>query len=212
MKPLILISLLGGLGSAAQFQPSSKTDHAVYAAILSSTMGQTIAKLRPGRGATVFTFTHTVPLCREGEAFDPALGCLQATYLQSVDAAFVLDEYPGRVVPRPQPLRFDGQLSPAARAELALSFRARNRESQPFEGANLAALLAVPPREFQRKRESEPTAGVVRFSAPGYSTDGYGLVFGSYFCGGLCGQGWLFLLKQEGDSWRVLASEDLWVS
>ena len=187
----------------------------MYAAVLSSTMGQTIAKLRDtrtGPNATVLTFTHTVPLCGEGEAFDRALGCLQATYLQSVDAAFVLNEYPGQVLPRLQPLRFDGQLGPANRAELTQSFRGRNRESQQFEGSNLGGLLAVPAREFQRKRESEPTAGVVRFSAPGYSTDGYGLVYGSYICGGLCGYGWLFLLKQEEGSWRVLASEVLWVS
>ncbi len=46
----------------------------------------------------------------------------------------------------------------------------------------------------------------------GYSRDGHSLVYGSFICGGLCGEGWLFLLKQEENSWRVVATEHLWVS
>lgn len=187
----------------------------MYAAVLSSTLAQTIAKMRDtraGRNDTLLTFTQTVPLCWVGEPSDRALGCLQATYLQSVDAAFVLDEYPGQVLPRQQPLRFDGQLRPGNRAELTQSFRVRNGESQSFAGHDLEGLLTVSASEFQQKREAMPTSGVLRFSAPGYSTDGYSLVYASYICGGLCGYGWLFLLKQEEGSWRVVASEGLWIS
>ena len=178
-------------------------------------MGERIAGMRDtrrGRNDLVLTLTHTVPQCRDGESFDRALGCVQEVYVQSVDAAFVLDEYPGQVVPRQQPLRFDGKLAPGSRAQLAQSFRERNRESHRFAGDDLEGLLAVSAKEFQQKREAMPTAGVVRFSAPGYSTVGYALVYGSYICGGLCGYGWLFLLKQEESAWRVVASEGLWIS
>jgi hypothetical protein len=31
-------------------------------------------------------------------------------------------------------------------------------------------------------------------------------------CGGLCGYGWFFLLNREGEMWKVVYVEMLWIS
>jgi hypothetical protein len=31
-------------------------------------------------------------------------------------------------------------------------------------------------------------------------------------CGGLCGEGWMFLLERNRDAWKVVAIEMLWIS
>ena len=63
------------------------------------------------------------------------------------------------------------------------------------------------------KRESRRTVGISSFSLPAYSSDGHAVVYASYVCGGLCGYGWLFLLRQEqGGSWQVVGTEMLWIS
>lgn len=54
--------------------------------------------------------------------------------------------------------------------------------------------------------------GWFRFSAPAYVDAGDAVVYVSYSCGGLCGEGWLICLSQVGSGWRITSWLSLWVS
>jgi hypothetical protein len=57
------------------------------------------------------------------------------------------------------------------------------------------------------------SAGIVRFSEPVFSADGSrALVYVAHSCGGLCGTGWLVLLRRDGTSWRIEVQKMLWIS
>ena len=92
------------------------------------------------------------------------------------------------------------------------SFLERNRKSRRLVTDQIDGLILVAPEDLSREFADKRASGVVRFSAPGYSDDGHALLYGSYFCGALCGYGWLFLLERTGESWRVVATEMLWIS
>ena len=67
-------------------------------------------------------------------------------------------------------------------------------------------LIAADRSEAARERYREQAGGFSRLSLPGYSTDGYALMYGSYYCGNLCGYGWLFVLKKSDGKWQMQSS------
>lgn len=54
------------------------------------------------------------------------------------------------------------------------------------------------------------TQGWLRFSAPAYSEAGDAVVYVTYACGGLCGEGWLIRLSPVGSGWRITNWLSLW--
>jgi hypothetical protein len=70
------------------------------------------------------------------------------------------------------------------------------------------------PNGWMRYRELFPdSAGIVEFSRSVVSSDGtHALVYLSFQCGWLCGNGSLHYLSRVGNTWRVSASVGLWVS
>jgi hypothetical protein len=143
-------------------------------------------------------------MCRTSNDHPKVLGCMADDR--------VVQEFEGRNPHRRQ-LLFESLISAESRRELAMAFRERNATNQLFP-ANLERVIAVSPESFEEamKREPKRTAGITRFGVPAFSKDGHALVYGSYVCGGLCGYGWLFLLKQAGESWQVIKTEMLWIS
>lgn len=111
-------------------------------------------------------------------------------------------------------LMFEALVTSASREELASSFRERNRESRPTPLAPANDVIVAAPEQLGEalKREATRIYGYTSFSLPGYSSDGHALVYVSYVCGGLCGTGWFYLLERSGPSWKVVASEMLWIS
>ena len=91
------------------------------------------------------------------------------------------------------------------RSELVDSLETRNALSHPLPAVNHPAvvLIAAGPSPEARERYREQTGGYSRLSLPGYSTDGHALVFGSYYCGNVCGYGWLFVLKKSDGTWQM---------
>ncbi len=57
------------------------------------------------------------------------------------------------------------------------------------------------------------TAGFASLSAIGYGNAGSeAIVYVQHSCGGLCGNGSMVRLKRQGDRWRVVSIQELWVS
>lgn len=62
-------------------------------------------------------------------------------------------------------------------------------------------------------RSRYPAArGWVRFSAPAYRGSDSAVLYVTYSCGGLCGEGWLIRLSRVDDAWRVVSSQSVWAS
>jgi hypothetical protein len=100
--------------------------------------------------------------------------------------------------------------------QLASSFEQRNSAGNSLpalphpriEFIEYEALL----RSFETGAYRGRARGYAQFSLPGYTEDGKALVYASYSCGGLCGEGWLFLLARTEGVWRVVHSTSLWIS
>jgi hypothetical protein len=103
--------------------------------------------------------------------------------------------------------------SGALRSELVDAFNLRNAVSQRFPRLNQSDVVLIPSVDLTEtlKQWQGKTRGHLVFSSPGYSTDGHAVVIGSYVCG-LCGRGWLFVLEQTVDQWRVIGAYGLWQS
>ena len=100
------------------------------------------------------------------------------------------------------------------RASLVEAFIARNARSEAFpapEGAGVALVPYAGLQEALKQRQRE-TVGYSAFSLPGYSENGYAVVFGFYTCGGRCDRGRLFVLDRASGKWQVNDAFTLWVS
>ena len=67
----------------------------------------------------------------------------------------------------------------------------RNAVSQRFSEGSVPGVIYIAPedRVEAQKRESGRTVGITRVSLPAYSREGHALLYVSYVCGGLCGEG-----------------------
>jgi hypothetical protein len=106
--------------------------------------------------------------------------------------------------PQPSPLRslYAALLSPAERA----AWDRRNRMSREIPGLAIA-------RIGNRHSADDVPAGwtVVAASAPTYPTTATAVMYAHFTCRGGCGEGRLIRLARDGASWRITASEQLWI-
>lgn len=154
--------------------------------------------------AHVIVVAQTLALCTEAPAHPEGLGCVRDEWIQSLET----------LPPRWRSLAFENVATPAIRKELANSCRERNRQNTEFPRTRIPQLILANVAEVSEvwKRESARARGFVKFSRPGYSSDGRAMLVASYTCGGLCGHGWLFLLEHGSGDWRVISNRPLYVS
>lgn len=99
-------------------------------------------------------------------------------------------------------------------------FWERNQQSQFLSNALTAVKLLPPPAvsaalrtatsaQLQSRMERVALIGV---STPAYSGDGHALVFAKLACGALCGYDWFILLREDGLTWRVVATDRVAIS
>jgi hypothetical protein len=88
--------------------------------------------------------------------------------------------------------------------DLVASLEARNAEDHPLPLSDVPGIAVIEQSAGYVRSPDGPTRwGTAKLSLPGYSEDGYALVYGSYACGSLCGYGWLFVLRKVDGHWRV---------
>jgi len=94
------------------------------------------------------------------------------------------------------------------------SFESRNVRSYQLPDLGRSDLMRVESGQIAEMRQqySDRLIGVVRFSLPGYSMDGYAMILVSYGCGDLCGASWLMILDNTTGSWRIANGFPLSVS
>jgi hypothetical protein len=91
------------------------------------------------------------------------------------------------------------------RDELVASLEARNAVAHALPAIDHPSVVAVPVDHSEKTQRAhrERAGGVAALSLPGYSGDGHALVYGSYWCGNMCGYSWLFLLEKTNGVWQV---------
>ncbi len=91
------------------------------------------------------------------------------------------------------------------RRELVDSLEARNalRHALPAIDQPAVVMIAVDPSEEALRSYRERAGGFSSLSLPGYAADGHALVYGSFYCGSLCGKSWLFVLEKSDSKWQV---------
>lgn len=109
-------------------------------------------------------------------------------------------------------LPFARVIKETTRATLALAFRERNQRPQPFPGDSLVDTQSASAEYISAAESAGRRVGVVRFSQPARSNDGFALLFASYTCGYGCAQGWLILLNETEGAWRVVDKNLAWIS
>src|SRR3954465_1264165 len=106
--------------------------------------------------------------------------------------------------PQPSPSRsLDADLlSPHERA----AWDRRNRMPREIPG------LAIARIGNRHSADAVPADWtVVAASAPAYPTNGTAVMYAHFRCRGGCGEGRLIRLARDGASWRITASEQLWI-
>jgi hypothetical protein len=108
------------------------------------------------------------------------------------------------VVPPPAPAALDASLFST---EERAAWERRNRVAREIPDLVIAGLVT------RHSAEDVPADWtVIAASAPSYPTKETALLYAQFRCGGTCGEGWLIRLSRDGQSWRVTASQRLWVS
>lgn len=209
IRPLILATFVGTSVFASQSAgPDRSADLGVYTATLEQTIRPRAVSERGARARTdpFPVADRTVANC--GPANEPRyLNCVPQGRLRS---RFMLDA-------PTEPQVFGDLLLRADRALLAASFDGalEHSEALPRWDSSRVRLLdeAGLREQSEALRSSSPGAvGYASFSRPAYSPSGQAVLFATYTCGGLCGYGWLILLRQGPGGWEVQAAHVLWMS
>lgn len=193
---------------AAQEGPPELTpqDASVYQAVLAHTIRPELERLTRGSlpsNPPVLVANRTTALCEPPPAKPARQGCLGDSVFDPLEGG-----------PRIRELAFADSLDDITRAALIVALRERNRVTAQFPAGRLRGVVAVQSDQLEaaRKRYEGRTLGYAAFSVPAYSEDGQALVYATYFCGALCGKGWLFLLQQVDGAWTVHSARMLWIS
>jgi hypothetical protein len=154
------------------------------------------------RSPVFLVVRNSVPICAEPR--DESRPCVPREHL----TRFVRDEGLQQ--------RLGSRFSATVCQRLARSFEQRNSTGNSLpalphpriEFIEYEALL----RSFESGVNRGRARGYAQFSLPGYTEDGKALVYAAYTCGGLCGEGWLFLLARTEGVWRVVHWTSVWMS
>jgi hypothetical protein len=133
---------------------------------------------------------------------------------------------PSPTVPPPPPPLFDGwRLWPQSRpppppppppsvaldvallsTEERVAWEARSRVTREIPDLAIAGL------ENRHNASDVPDDWtVMAVTAPAYPTNETAVLYAQFVCGGLCGEGRLIRLRRDASSWRITASQMLWI-
>ena len=189
-----LVLLVVILLSSPRQAPATLTaeDIAVLTAAIDHRLRPEYLRLRPpasSADSVLRVIDRTPPNCVPGRPIEPP-GCLQ-----SRDVGLLTRTTGNRM--------FAAHLTPAIAAELASAFQKANEHASAVPDGRLKNVTLVP--------AGAPSPQVV-VSRPGYVDGRHALVYLSFVCGGLCGEGHFILLEKQADIWHVRDVGHLWVS
>jgi hypothetical protein len=185
----LLLMTLGTFGATSQYAPAPD-DGPVLGAVLAHTIVPTHRRTHGDGAAPVEVQGTSAPLCpgRSGNAAVCRIPDGWHRFLRP-DAS---RRWPG-LIHNERTLQ-----------DLVVSLEARNAEAHTLPLSNVPGVSVVEQSAGYARSPDGPTRwGTAKLSLPGYSEDGYALVYGSYACGSLCGYGWLFVVKKVDGHWRV---------
>ena len=201
MKPVSSATLVALLfvgpaqGHAGVQSESVSDDPAVLRAVIKHTILPTHRRTHPNAAEALPLVRASDPLCRQRS--------------QAPEVCRIPDQWQQFLVPNPSH-NWPGLVDdPGTRRDLVASFETRNAESRPLPLSAVSGVVIVESRAAQPDGAGgtdSQTPPFGRLSLPGYSAEGYAMVSGSYSCGGLCGYGWLFVLRKDSGQWRVLSA------
>ncbi len=182
-------------------------DAAIYQAVVAHTVRPEMEKVTAGSRLParppLLIFDHTLAICDPAIAQQREVGCIDDPVFNALEGG-----------PRIRELVFADLLGAPARTALVKDLRQRNLRPAPFPPTSVFNAITFSAEELVATlaQNKGRTIGYAAFSAPAYSQDGHALVYATYFCGSLCGKGWLFLLHQVDGAWTVQSARMLWIS
>jgi hypothetical protein len=154
------------------------------------------------RSPVFLVVRDSVPICAEPR--DESLPCVPREHL----TRFVRDEGLQQ--------RLGSSFSATVCQQLASSFEQRNSTGNSLPALPHPRIEFIEYEALLRSFESGAYRGRARATPSSVfqaiREDGKALVYASYSCGGLCGEGWLFLLARTEGVWRVVHWTSLWMS
>lgn len=182
-------------------------DAAIYQTIVAHTIRPEMEKVSAGSRLParppLLIFDHTLATCDSTIAQQREVGCIDDLVFDALEGG-----------PRIRELVFADLLGASARTALVKDLRQRNLQPAWFPPASVFNAITFRAEELSATlaRHKGRTIGYAAFSVPAYSGDGQALVYATYFCGSLCGKGWLLLLHQVDGAWTVQSARMLWIS
>jgi hypothetical protein len=172
----------------------SREDSAVLLAVINHTVRPLVDErdAAQGRGPSKpVVYEQNARICRR----EGAQPCAQGVFVQT------LDDVGGKLGFGWEPAI--PPLPTTTKATLAREFSLRNQESRPLPVFALGsdALTLAPQADLAALEKSGQ--GYAAVSLPGYSDDRYAVLNSSFWCGGLCGYTWTFMLEKIENKWEV---------
>ena len=194
------IVALAATGSGASHQSrttpasaSSVDDPLVLRAVVEHTILPVArrSKSSSDRASLLLVEDRSIPLCKDGPGREKPCR--------------IPDDWQQFFAPNPAPGRRGMIDDDRRRGELVASLEARNAVAHALPAIDHPSVVAVPGDHSEKAQRAhrEQAGGVATLSLPGYSGDGHALMYGSYWCGNMCGYSWLFLLEKTDGVWRV---------
>jgi hypothetical protein len=202
---LSFLCALSAWGNAtAQDAGRSGTDNddsAIYAAVLRYAYRSDVygpgRSPEPAEGAVAMLQDSTVTLCpsaARGIPYSHSLG------KEDLDKCFM----------RPDPI-----VSAKDEAELREAIFEGCAASKPIDVSRIEGAIPLVPdssRVTGPPHHPIDSRDYVALSRPGYSREGYAIVYGEHHCLRLCGSASLFLLVRSDEGWEVIRRALLWIS
>jgi hypothetical protein len=182
-------------------QPTLAADDlAVLTAALDSTVLSVLRDRDPREKMIALLVDRTIPVRGKDE---PADGKRTST-----------ERWIEKVVPNPATQWSDLIEGSTLRHELVKGVESRNAEEHTVPAINLPGIQLVTAAQSKQtlQKYGRRVAGSVAVTLPGYARNNRALVYVTYTCGSLCGEGWLVVLHRTKSGWRVVSTGLLWIS
>jgi hypothetical protein len=195
---LRVVVIAAGSGGSLQSRTSSASASSVDdALVMRAVIEHTIlpearqSKARGDRAAVLLVEDRSSPLCDDG----PGRGT----------PCRIPDQWQQFLAPNPARSGRGMIDDDQRRTELVASLEARNAVAHALPAIGHPSVVSIPGdrSEKTQRKYREQAGGVASLSLPGYSGDRHALIYGSYWCGNMCGYSWLFLLEKTDGAWRV---------